>query len=344
MRHLTLAALAAGCTDASLYSTAGAGANLPDRAALEGVICVPQATGRHFPTRILFMVEGGLGVQTSDRAAIVDAITAVSSRYGTPSILWGLGGFNSYAFNLMQTSFGDRNELATALVRYTSLNQPGPLSLPHAISLAESLVSGEMITQCPGERARTRYSVVLLTSLPDQASQCRTGDPCAPAASCAACKAAAGVQALRNLQVQYDAGEVTVQPIYLQLDATPNAEVQAEVAAMAGAGGSKPMTTSISLLKQTLLGLTLSGLSEPLKLKTVVAFNRSAIARAGSVLPDSDGDGLTDEDEIKLGTDPTDPDTDDGGAGDGAEVGAGTDPLDPSDDGVSGGGEIGPSG
>src|SRR3990172_11276039 len=262
MRHLTLAALAAGCR----------------------------------------------GVKTSAGAAIFAATTAASSRYGAPSILWGLGGFNSYAFNLMQTSFGDRNELATALVRYTSLNQPRPLSLPHAISLAESLVSGEMITQCPGERARTRYSVVLLTSLPDQASQCRTGDPCAPAASCAACKAAAGVQALRNLQVQYDAGEVTVQPIYLQLDATPNAEVQAEVAAMAGAGGSKPMTTSISLLKQTLLGLTLSGLSEPLKLKTVVAFNRSAIARAGSVLPDSDDDELKDGVEVRSGMDPLTPD------------------------------------
>src|SRR3990172_3574509 len=222
MRHLTLAALAAGCR----------------------------------------------GVKTSAGAAIFAATTAASSRYGTPSILWVLGGFNSYAFNLMQTSFGDRNERATALVRYTSLNQPGPLSLPHAISLAESLVSGEMITQCPGERARTRYSVVLLTSLPDQASQ-----------------------------------RLTLQP-----DPPPNAGGQAEVAAMAGAGGSKPMTTSISLLKQTLLGLTLSGLSEPLKLKTVVAFNRSAIARAGSVLPDSDDDELKDGVEVRSGMDPLTPD------------------------------------
>ncbi len=325
--NLTLAALAAGCTDASLYSTVGEGANLPDRAALEGVVCVPQASGRHFPTRILFLVEGGIGVKTSDRATIVDAITAISTRYGTSSILWGLAGFNSYAFNLLQTSFGDRDALAAALVRYTSLNQPGPLSLHNALSLAQSLVSGEMLTQCPGERARTRYAVVLLTSLPDQAAQCPSGDSCALASSCAACKAAADVLALRALEQRYGAGAVTVQPIYLRLDTTTDPEVQAEVAAMAGAGGSQPMVADLPLLTQTLQGLTLTGLSAPLKLKTVVAYNRNTIARAGSLLVDSDGDGLSDEDEIKLGTDPTNPDTDGDGLMDGIEVRSGLDPL-----------------
>jgi arylsulfatase A-like enzyme len=47
---------------------------------------------------------------------------------------------------------------------------------------------------------------------------------------------------------------------------------------------------------------------------------------------DRDGDGLTDEEEAVLGTDPDDADTDDGGVNDGDEVAAGTDPLDPLDD------------
>jgi len=42
---------------------------------------------------------------------------------------------------------------------------------------------------------------------------------------------------------------------------------------------------------------------------------------------DSDGDGLTDEEEIALGTDPFKADTDGDGHGDGEEVNAGTDPL-----------------
>lgn len=49
--------------------------------------------------------------------------------------------------------------------------------------------------------------------------------------------------------------------------------------------------------------------------------------------PDSDGDGLTDEEEVELGTDPFDDDTDDDGITDGNEVDLGTDPTDPDTDG-----------
>ncbi|MCX6155885.1 MAG: OmpA family protein [Candidatus Kapabacteria bacterium] len=49
--------------------------------------------------------------------------------------------------------------------------------------------------------------------------------------------------------------------------------------------------------------------------------------------PDSDGDGLTDGDEVnKYKTDPLNPDTDGGGINDGAEVAAGTNPLEADDD------------
>lgn len=44
---------------------------------------------------------------------------------------------------------------------------------------------------------------------------------------------------------------------------------------------------------------------------------------------DSDGDGLSDEEEMRLGTDPFNPDTDGDGYPDGLEVALGSDPLDP---------------
>jgi hypothetical protein len=44
---------------------------------------------------------------------------------------------------------------------------------------------------------------------------------------------------------------------------------------------------------------------------------------------DSDGDGLSDEEELKQKTDPLHPDTDGDGFSDGAEVLRLTDPLDP---------------
>ena len=56
---------------------------------------------------------------------------------------------------------------------------------------------------------------------------------------------------------------------------------------------------------------------------------------------DTDGDGLTDDQERAIGTDPFDPDTDGGGVNDGDEVDAGTDPLDPADDAPVGGSACG---
>jgi hypothetical protein len=55
--------------------------------------------------------------------------------------------------------------------------------------------------------------------------------------------------------------------------------------------------------------------------------------------PDSDGDGLTDGEELDVyGTDPLTGDSDGGGVADGDEIAAGTDPLDSADDGGDTGG------
>jgi hypothetical protein len=48
---------------------------------------------------------------------------------------------------------------------------------------------------------------------------------------------------------------------------------------------------------------------------------------------DTDGDGLTNDEEAEIGSDPNDPDTDGDGLIDGEEVFLGTDPIDPDTDG-----------
>jgi hypothetical protein len=53
----------------------------------------------------------------------------------------------------------------------------------------------------------------------------------------------------------------------------------------------------------------------------------------GDGIVDSDGDGLSDEREGELGTDPNNPDSDGDGMNDGDEVSKGTDPLNPDTDG-----------
>jgi cysteine-rich repeat protein len=61
-----------------------------------------------------------------------------------------------------------------------------------------------------------------------------------------------------------------------------------------------------------------------------------------SVAADADHDGLSDDEETALGTNPLDADSDDDGLLDGDEVDVGTDPLDPDsdDDGTSDGDEV----
>jgi hypothetical protein len=56
---------------------------------------------------------------------------------------------------------------------------------------------------------------------------------------------------------------------------------------------------------------------------------------------DSDRDGLLDDEELDVGTDPTLPDTDVDGWVDGAELDSYTDPLDPDDHPYTGGWPIG---
>jgi YD repeat-containing protein len=60
--------------------------------------------------------------------------------------------------------------------------------------------------------------------------------------------------------------------------------------------------------------------------------NRFSVVRSSAIAGnvDSDGDGLSDAQEILIGTDPFNPDTDGDGFSDGVEVASGSDPLDPN--------------
>ncbi|WP_344004894.1 hypothetical protein, partial [Nocardioides lentus] len=99
------------------------------------------------------------------------------------------------------------------------------------------------------------------------------------------------------------------------------------------ASSTLPAVVSVDLTVRDLFGNVLTSLSLGVGRASVAATAPAGGVECPAPPPvDTDGDGLTDDEEAGLGTDPLDPDTDDGGVLDGAEVAAGTDPLDGTDD------------
>lgn len=320
------------CTDAGLYAAGAGGVEGPDRAEITGRACVPLAAGDQFPVKVLFAVQGGAGIDRLVVGQLADALTAVSARFTGSSTSFGFIAYHSVATGL-QGQFADGTTLTTALAKYSSYQEAGPISVRSALRLAKSLVSGDMQTGCRGQVARTRYLVVVVIANADDScnnpSFNANIDPkCQMAASpaeCTSCELSRETEALKALATQYNAGEVSVQPVYVRTTADVTARFQA--AAIARSGGTELVETTPDGVKMAMNALNYASLQRALILKRLVAFNRNAISRHGALLVDSDGDGLSDDVEKEQGTDPVKYDSDDDSLGDGLERRMGLDPL-----------------
>lgn len=324
--------LLGACTDAGLYATDGSGPSGPDRAELEGVACVPLATGDGFPVRVLFAVPGGPGVSREVVGQVTTALDSLTTRFSAPYIRFSLVAYHTVATGLAG-SFVEATQLPAAITRYNAYNESGPISVRAPLRLAHSIISGDMQTGCRGLVARTRYVVVLVvtdadTSCANPAFNAGIETDCTMLGSqteCSLCELTKTTSALKALADQYLAGEVVIQPIYVRT--TQDAAIAAQVAAIARAGGTQPIETDPQNLKNVINSLNYASLQRELRLKRLIAMNRNALARGGERVLDSDGDGLGDVDEQGRGSDPLLYDTDLDGIGDGVEVRMGMDPL-----------------
>lgn len=334
---LAAVVLLAACTDAGLYGSGSRGAGAPDRAVFEGSLCVPPASGEAFPIKVLFAVPGGEGINPDLVGEIVNALNELTGRFGSP-YEFSLVAYHTIATGL-QGSFVDSAGLQAAIQRYAAYQEQGPWSLRAPLKLARSVLAGDMLTSCRGAVSRTRYLVILLLSNLDTScdrsdlnlglnADCyqffQAGDPLA----CSRCELTKVTTDLKGLAERYGAGSVSVQPVYVHDSIDNNVNLQAQ--AIANAGGTALLNATSSNVSTVLNAINYTSLHRQLVLKRLVAFNRNSIARSGRLLPDSDGDGLPDEDEAARGTDPRLPDTDDDGLMDGLEVRMALDPLTPN--------------
>lgn len=322
------------CSDSGIYALDGRGPSGADRADFSGEACIPLASGDAFPVKVVFAIQGGEGTPTEVVGYTTDALGTLSSRFSGPFIKFSLIAFHTVATGL-QGSFVDASTFQSALPRYASYQETGPISIRSALRLSKSLLSGDMQTACRGEVGRARYVVVLVITGADVScdnpafnvgidSRCAALTPVSGAPACSLCELTAVTGELKALAQQFNAGEVVVQPIYVRT--TPDPDTRAQVAAIANAGGTEAIETDPAGLRDALSNLNYASLQTSLVLKRFLAFNRNVQVRAGQVFADSDGDGVSDLDEAELGLDPRDPDTDRDGLMDGVELRMGLKP------------------
>ena len=329
---ILLAAVALSCTDAGLYATDGDGPSGPDRVEITGSACVPLATGENFPVKVLFAVQGGVGVDRLAIGQIADGITSVMDRFSSPYITFGFVAYHSVASGF-QGKFVDATQMSTSIAKYAAYQEAGPISVRAPLKLASSLISGDMQTGCRGQVARARYLVILIIVNPDDSCNNTVYNAgidikCAAypdATRCTSCELGRVTEELKALATRYNAGEVAVQPVYVRT--TPDILARFQAAAIARAGGTELIETDPGGVKAALNAINYASLQRSLKLKRLIGFNRNAIARNGVLYVDSDGDGIADDDETAIGTDPVKPDSDDDGLMDGVELKMGLDPL-----------------
>jgi hypothetical protein len=356
---VTLATLS--CTDTTLYSPSHVRAQA-DRVTLSGRVCTEDPAQSNFPMRIILLVDRAAGPLFSDydpggqRLNVLrDFIQTNGANRAFQFAVIGYAGQPEKLAPLQGNFTRNPGELNNAL---TQLSTPRGCSTDEqcrdqrrALSLARSLIEGDLATQPPGLRGLTQYVIINLNAGPQapmaDGSQCCSPADLAcqetqagPSPACEAQLVGDEVAQIRELVTSMGGAGLRLHGIHLaaepegndvpEAQRRVNGEVQTIMEQMVFAGrGEYQRFNDIGGLNYN--SLNLLGLRIVLHAKVFMAANLNARPTAQGPRVDSDRDGLTDEEELRLGTSPTDPDTDGDGITDLVEILTGLDPLQPDE-------------
>lgn len=355
-------ALPCACSDAVLYDPAEIPSQ-PDKVAFTGTVCTDNPAERSFPLRVVFVVDASANIpydpaldtnfaqlsssfQTLRVGAVRDAVNLLRSpdnefaliRFGGNSFVTPEGGFTSNSSEI--------SEAAGALTVPMPGSSDGTRVLGQALSLATSLINGDLLSTAKGPRSRTKYIIVVMQHGPTDDNVL-----CPPAATDCDPAVLLGTRMRDLREFVIDNGGADFQLHVLDLATLTNrqdgsrerAATELQQIAFNGAGEYKPVCPRDDLgtkldpscdNKISLLGLELNSARNVFLTKSFVVTNLSAITTNEGAIPDSDSDGLADVDEPIYGTDPTLRDSDGDGLGDKIELllsTVGVNPLVPDD-------------
>ncbi|MEZ4472722.1 MAG: hypothetical protein R3F60_18440 [bacterium] len=349
MGRLLLIALAlAACTDASLYNVARVPIEA-DRVALRGRVCTEDPDIARFPVKLVLAVDHAAGplFSTYDpggrRIELLSSL--VRSALARPGIELAVIGYGGRAVRFAPDPAEGpftRNPgvLLAAITRLAlpsgCLGEDQCRDYDDALRAAEGLIEDDVARTPAGERVLTQYVVLLVNA--GEAQPLATRADCCPAAdrACraagdapdAACQLDRDVARVASLRATAAAAGATLRLHTLHLAAEPAEEADRVARVMdrmafAGAGRSLRFGAVTGV---DLGDLALFDREGALRAQRLVVANINALPGPDGPIPDSDGDGLSDDEEVALHTAPDRADTDGDGVGDRVEVLAGLDP------------------
>ena len=355
-----LVALAGGCTDANIYSTTST-PNEPNKIGMQGEVCTDDPENVGFPVKVLVVMDGSTdmnGIVQNDpmTGGIPSRVAAVQSlvmRYQLSS---------NYSFAVLQYSdaaspepkngyFGDSATLTSQIMALQSGYTSGDLSTGDrhyidGLRQVTTAIEDDLLSSPPGVRSRTRYKIIWVSfGEPEQPLEeafcpigmmncnatflttfCPNETPVPTPAACEAEVYPRMVKDLRDFVLANGAQDLAFHTIALQNSINNMMLMNQYLNSMAIIGHGEFLQQTLGTTFN-LAAIDLTTDSTVLNRREVVVFNPNIAIENGKVVPDSDGDGLSDDEEIMLSgspdggcPDPRNPDSDNDGVGDAIEI------------------------
>ncbi|MBI4509332.1 MAG: hypothetical protein HY698_06825 [Deltaproteobacteria bacterium] len=334
---LGVAVLTLGCTDANLYGT-NTQPNLANKISLQGELCTDDPGTVDFPVKVLVVMDGSAELVAADPAGTrATAVANLVARHAGPGYHFGIIQYASQARSPTTGLAGDAASVQAGIDVLRAGTADARRNFLAGLRAASTAIQDDILGATPGERSRTRYVVLWVAygaPAPSLAESWCDGEGLAPnsdecrrqlaAVFCpdedpapSDCEAALYPRMVRELREL--AREAGVQDLVFHGFSLGNQErlgVLLQEMATAGRGSTLVQQDGLNLLA---LDYSVPGFL--LVRREFMAWNERAILRQGKLLPDSDGDGLSDDEEAELGTDPKSVDSDGDSVGDGVEHG-----------------------
>lgn len=304
-----LALATASCSNADLVQAKGE--FVVERTQVEGTLCAPPDLTLDVPYRVLFVIDTSLSNEWNDPTKRrVEAVrNAINAHITDPNVSFGVITFSDVP-RVQTLSFTRDMVVLGGAIRNVG-NTQGATNFSDTMWVAKSFILEDLNAMPVASASRVHYLIFWVS---DGFPTVGTTD------SASLLPMAATWREMMSPRV----AEFRLDTLFLgartssAAEATEAANAKALLSGMATQG--RGQFTDVALNESVQFTIDAAPMRALFGLETVVAVNQNAALAATGPVPDSDADGLSDEQEIEAGLDPLREDTDGDGYRDGVEA------------------------